>query len=272
MNDKTITEVAPDSPHVLRSMLACLPDRIELPTAAAVHRCFVIRAADSHRERRSASSLVERMYATRGYHRTSPLIEESPHRRTFLATEHGVPIGTLTIDTASVEDLVAHSLFPDSVGPFRDAGRRICEFTKLAMDRGARSPRLLASLFHVAYLYAHRIKDLTHLVIEVNPRHVKYYETMLGFEVISAARHNPHVNAPAVLLSLDFSYAEEQIRIFGGKPEMATTERSAYPHFFSVKDEAGILGRLHETDIAVAHVFESVPCRSAPPLVDNAAH
>ena len=135
------------------------------------------------------------------------------------------------------------------------------------MDRRARSPRLLAALFHVAYIYAHRIKNLHYLLIEVNPRHVGYYETMLGFKVIGAERHNARVNAPAVLLALDLQHAEEQIRLFGGKPEMAATERSAYPHFFSPKDEAGIVDRLRQTDEDIAHVTEAV---RGPPLPQTA--
>ena len=39
-----------------------------------------------------------------------------------------------------------------------------------------------------------------YVVIEVNPRHVRYYERMLGFEVIGPERMNPRVEAPAVLL------------------------------------------------------------------------
>lgn len=164
------------------------------------------------------------------------------------------------------------ALFPDEVRGFRDAGLKICEFTKLAMDRGARSPRLLASMFHVAYIYAHRVKQLTHLLIEVNPRHVRYYETMLGFGVIAAARHNSRVNAPAVLLSLDLCHAERQIKLFGGRPEMCAVERSAYPHFFPAKDEEGILGRLCRRDEDIAHVFEIDSARAASSGAGAALH
>jgi hypothetical protein len=130
----------------------------------------------------------------------------------------------------------------------------------------------LASLFHVAYIYAHRVKKLTHLLIEVNPRHVRYYETMLGFEVIAGARHNSRVNAPAVLLSLDLEHAEQQIGRFGGKPEMSAVERSAYPHFFSSKDEAGIAGRLRRGDEDLAHVFEGTTAIAGAPAVSSSLH
>ena len=186
--------------------------------------------------------------------------------KTFLASDHNTALGTLTIGLDSSAGLKVDALFPEITRGLRDAGHRICEFTQLAMDRSARSPRLLASLFHVAYIYAHRLNGLTHLLIEVNPRHVRYYEIMLGFDVISSARHNHRVNAPAVLLSLDLCHAARQIGVFGGRPEMAITERSAYPHFFSLKDELGIVGRLHRSDVDIAHVLEAGPRRAIPSI------
>lgn len=272
MDESSVIEAPFDSEHALRSMLVCRLAEAEVAAEAISRRYFRIRAAESPRERRSASSLVERMYATRGYQSSSTPDEESPRRKTFLASDHNVAIGTLTIGTDSAGGLLVDELFPDEVSRFRAAGLRICEFTKLAMDRRARSPRLLAALFHVAYIYAHRINRLDNLLIEVNPRHVRYYEAMLGFKVVGAVRHNARVNAPAVLLSLDLCHAEEQIRIFGGKPEMSSVERSAYPYFFPAKDEAGIVGRLHGTDEDIAHVLEAGGSRAAVPRDDLPLH
>jgi hypothetical protein len=242
-----------------RSMLAGRTALIEPPDQPTRQRYFKIRAAETHRERVSASILVNRMYATRGYCTTEHPTEVSPHRKTFLASDHNAAIGTLTIGLDSAEGLLADDLFSDEVKRFRDRGLEVCEFTKLAMDRRARSPKLLAGLFHVAYIYAHRIHDLDCLLIEVNPRHVRYYESMLGFKVVGNERHNLRVNAPAVLLCLDLRHAQQQICTFGGRPELSATERSAYPHFFSSLDEVGIVGRLQRADDDIAHVYEYAP-------------
>lgn len=270
--DENIDGRALNAEHPFRSMLAGRATAIDLPCESDRKRLFNIRAAQTTRERRSASSLLSRMYATRGYESEHLADEECEHAKTFLASDHDSAIGTLTIGLDTPSGLKLDALFPDEVGRFRDAGHRVCEFTKLAMDRRARSPRLLASMFHVAYIYAHRIKDLTHLLIEVNPRHVRYYETMLGFEVIAAERHDPRVNAPAVMLALDLCHAEEQIRRFGGRPELSAVERSAYPHFFSSKDEAGIIGRLHRRDEDIAHVFEIDAARTAQAGIATPVH
>ena len=126
----------------------------------------------------------------------------------------------------------------------RTAGRKVCEFTKLAIDPVVGTKRVLATLFHVAYIVAHRIRGFDMLVMEVNPRHVRYYERMLGFTVISEERLNKQVNAPAVLLSVEFSHILQQIGRFGGQPELMSTERSLYPGFFSLREEAAILSRM----------------------------
>ncbi len=258
LDDEWIHGHALSVEHSFRSMLVGPPRPVELPGEAELKRIFKIRTAQTPRERRSASALLSKMYATRGYESAQLADEEPEHSRTFVASDHNAAIGTLTIGLDSACGLNVDALFSDEVGRFRDAGLSVCEFTKLAMDRRARSPRLLASMFHVAYIYAHRINQLTHLLIEVNPRHVRYYEAMLGFKVVAGARHNPRVNAPAVLLSLDLFYAREQIRKFGGQPELSAIERSAYPHFFSAKDETGIIGRLCRSgdDMDIAHVYE----------------
>lgn len=272
LDDKGIARDLAETQEAFRSMLAGRPVHVELPNAATRQRCFTIRAAESHRERTSANILVDKMYATRGYQCTPLPAVESPYRKTFLASDHNAAIGTLTIGLDSAMGLFADSLFPDEVMAFRDDGLQVCEFTKLAMDRRARSPRLLAALFHVAYIYAHRINSLHNLLIEVNPRHVRYYETMLGFKVVGPERHNPRVNAPAVLLSLDLCHAQRQIGIFGGRPELAVSERSAYPHFFSAHDEIGIAGRLHCADEDIAHVFEHGARATNPAQTGTALH
>jgi hypothetical protein len=216
----------------------------EVPDAEEASRLFKIRAADSYGHRSSANILINRMYAMRGYKGTPLASHEAPHRITLMATEKDETLGTITIGFDSANGLLVDDLFRDQVNALRDVGLKLCEFTKLAMDRIVRSKRVLASLFHVAYIYAHRIKGMQDLLIEVNPRHVRYYERMLGFEVKSDPRLNTRVNAPAVLMALDFAHAHRQIQKFGGKPQLADRERSLYPYFFSVAEEAGIVGRL----------------------------
>ena len=126
----------------------------------------------------------------------------------------------------------------------RSQGRRLCEFTKLAVDGEIKSKQVLAALFHIAFIFSFDIQNFTDLLIEVNPRHVKYYQRMLGFVSWAETRINTRVNAPAVLLRLKLDYVRDQISRFGGKPELSSSEKSLYPFAFSQGEEAGIANRL----------------------------
>ena len=244
MQSDTIIGAEFEPGRPLRSMLHEAPAGDTVYSDEAGTRLFKIRTADSHGERNSASVLINRMYATRGYQSTPLPAQQMPTRITLTASDHDAVIGTITIGFDSEHGLHVDELFDDSTSRLRGAGHRICEFTKLAMDSAVRSKRVLASLFHVAYIYAHRMMDFDDLLIEVNPRHVRYYHQMLGFTVMGETRMNRRVNAPAVLMRLAFSHAHHQIDRYAGRPEMASTERSLYPLFFAIHEEAGIVGRL----------------------------
>ncbi len=260
MNRKSGHGAAVESHPHLRSLLADMAE----PAARGARSdgdapFFRIRAADSSGERSSANILIDKMYATRGYRTTALPEQETPNLITLVASDHQATIGTLTIGFDSGDGLMVDDLFPDEVRRLRDGGRKVCEFTKLAMDSVVRSKRVLAALFNVAYIYAHRIKGADDLLIEVNPRHVRYYEAMLGFTAIGPRRLNRRVNAPAVLLSLDLQHCREQIERFGGRPELADQVRSIYPYSFSQREEAGIIARLCRTQIEATQVFGVEP-------------
>lgn len=245
MFTQTIVEVPVNNPsHALKSILADAEPEAPPPEGTIARRLFTIRAADSFGQRSLANILVNRMYATRGYHTSSLLKSADSNRITLIAGESDAVIGTITIGFDSEQGLLVDDLFREETDALRRAGRELCEFTKLAMDGVVKSKRVLASLFHVAYIIAHRLNDFDNLMIEVNPRHVLYYQRMLGFDVLGPERLNQRVNAPAVLLSLDLAHARREISEFGGRQDLASREKSLYPYFFSPGEEGGIIKRL----------------------------
>ena len=222
------------------------------PSADVAERLFKIRAARTPGQRRSASTLINLRYAWRGY-ATKPLPQDpAPGRITLVAADEEETIGTMTVGFDGPDGLMVEELFPGEVHSLRAAGHRVCEFTKLAIDGASQSKRVLATLFHVAYLYAYRVMDFDCLLIEVNPRHVNYYSRILGFTTLASSRLNLRVNAPAVLMCLDFAHTEEQINRFGGQPQLSATERSLYPYSFSLEEEAGIVARIKRGDHRMA--------------------
>jgi hypothetical protein len=209
-------------------------------------RLYTIRAADSEGHRSAARILVNRMYAWRGYvgASTAPAIRQA-EQVTLVASEHGETVATLTVGFDGAAGLFVDDLFDDRTATLRATHAHLCEFTKLAVDGLVRSKRVLASMFHMAFLHALEVGHCDLILIEVNPRHVRYYQRMLGFEPQSEQRMNRRVGAPAVLLSLEMHHASAQIARFGGRPELASSERSLYPYFFSPVEVAGILRRVN---------------------------
>ena len=264
MKSGMIFGAVPEKNDHLQSLLADMAEPVE-PLAGKEVECasyFKIRAADSSGIRSSASILIDKMYAKRGYLSTPLSTEKNPNRLTLVASDHRNTIGTLTIGFDNGNGLLVDDLFPEEVRKLREGGRAVCEFTKLAMDNVVRSKRVLAALFNVAYLYAYKIKGADNLLIEVNPRHVRYYRNMLGFKVLGPRRLNTRVNAPAVLLSLDLAYVNEKIDELGGRPEMAVTNRSIYPYSFSKREESGIISRLCCADLETSHIYRTEPVSS----------
>jgi len=204
---------------------------------------FHIRMANSHGRRDAASLLIRKMYGWRGY-AVEPGIVHAMNRITLFAETAGTTVGTMTLCLDNDESgLPADENFRDKLDALRAEGRRLCEPSRLAIDKGV-SKRVFAALIHISYIYAHNIHGYTDYIIEVNPRHVVFYKRMLGFCDFGGERECTRVGAPAVLLRLDLAHMGLQIRKYGGMLEQHGGERSFYPYFFPISDEPGITGRL----------------------------
>lgn len=218
------------------------PDARQLQREPAGKR-FKLRLADTDDRRNSAHCLVQRRYAWRNY-KLGETRGSDPTRIALAAHGHNGIVGTVSVGLDTATGLFVDELYPDQASALRRDGRRLCEFTKLAIDNDVRSTPLLAALFHLAFIYARRMYYCTDLLIEVNPRHVSFYRRMLGFRQLGLQRFNPRVAAPAVLLGLCLAHAETQIASYGGHPHLYTSVRSLYPYAFSPHEEVGIEQRL----------------------------
>jgi hypothetical protein len=186
--------------------------------------------------------LIARRYSSRGFN--VPRSAADPNLYTFAAYESGQLVGTVSMRFDSPAGLMAEQLYPDEIAGLRARNLHMCEFTRLALDEQAMSKEVLGSLFHSCYLYAHVVCGLTHAVIEVNPRHVAFYRRVLHFKQLGEQRHNQRVDAPAILLGLDFSVLAAELERFFADPDWRTQTKSFFVHWFSPEDAAGIVGRL----------------------------
>ncbi|MET4663774.1 hypothetical protein ABIC17_000666 [Sphingomonas sp. PvP056] len=204
--------------------------------AGAFDTAIDIELADTTDRREDACSLINRRYAWRGYgsHHTLPAHRASA---TFTASDAARVLGTVTLVVDSDAGLAADKIFADELNPFRETpGRKICELSRLAFETGLPSKPLLAALFHIVFIYGYHHHRCTDLFIEVNPRHRRFYEAMLGFKPIGAPRTNASVGAPSQLMWLEISSIRRRIDAAMGDLSSDATPRSLYALFFSRDD------------------------------------
>jgi len=207
---------------------------------------FRVRLARPRTIQQDASQLVQRRYEWRGY-QTRPVIHD-PTLYTFAAYNSGVLVGTMGVRLDSGDGLPADELYKAEIDQLRASGHRLTEFTRLAVDETAVSKEVLAVLFHTAVLYAHRVRGCSHVVIEVNPRHVAFYRRVLLFKRVGEERHLDRVGAPAVLLELDFDVLDRAIDEFFTQPNWRERTKSFFIHWFSPHDAPGVLARLQRLE------------------------
>ncbi|RZL32504.1 MAG: hypothetical protein EOP35_19955 [Rubrivivax sp.] len=194
-----------------------------------------------------ARRLVERRYGGRGLAIGPERFSSRRRDGDIVCTAHEGEraVATLTVRFDGIGGLNADLLFHAELARWRAIGVRLCEFGSLAVDEQARDPkRLLAQIFHLAYLHAHRRADCQRGVIEVHPRHVAFYRRLLGLLPYSTTRHNPRVDAPAVLMSFEFAAVRGQIALWGGRPELLPQARCLYPLAWGRAAEDAMLASL----------------------------
>jgi len=215
---------------------------ILLPRPETEAECITIRLANTEGQRNRANMLLNRMYSWRGYGDDHEL-PATPDCITFTASSNDHLVGTLTLTVDSGSGLAADQTFPDDIERFRQApGAKLCELTKFAFDSSAPSRPRLAALFHIIFIYGSHHYNCTDLFIEVNPRHRRYYQAMLGFVPVGELKTNAAVGAPSQLMWLNVAEIRRQIDLHAN--ENATAGRSLYPYFFSSREEEGIYSRL----------------------------
>lgn len=162
---------------------------------------LVIRRVSNSHEQLTADQLVRRMYAWRGYRAEAVKPSLSSSDRVTLAAWQGNELAaTLTLSRDNGTGLLCESLYEDEIAKLRAKKRQICEYSRLATDPEFSSPVLLKKFFRAAYFFSRSHFSASDAVVEVNPRHCRYYEREWGFKRLGPLRICPRVDAPAILL------------------------------------------------------------------------
>ena len=177
---------------------------VALSAHAAWHTAIAVRLEQI----RAAEELVCRRYSWRGYRvgaesSSAAACSEDGSRVVLLAQNAGRLMGTLTVRRDTPSGLLAESAYAEEIQEMRGEGRRLGELVQLAIEEGADWRGALDALVQSAYLVTRVIQGLTDIVIEVNPRHVRFYQRVFGFVVTAAERFCERAAAPCVLLSLN---------------------------------------------------------------------
>jgi len=173
---------------------------------------YDIRLARTHFQQGEVNRLVRRMYAWRGYSmQTSTYPPNDPDRTALAVWENDEVVATLTVGRDSACGLLADGLYAQELAGLRRGGRVVCEVTRLAVHPEFSSAHMLNALFHSALVFGKEHFSASDAVIEVNPRHVRFYERRFGFRQIGKLRQCQRVNAPAVLLHQTL----DELEVFG---------------------------------------------------------
>lgn len=212
---------------------------INLKHSGAETLAITMTREDQSRD--EALALINRRYAWRGYgsgHKLSRTHDEM----TFTAQFGGSLVGTVTLAADSAAGLAVDATFSDEMQFFRRKPHaRLCELKKLAMECNIDSKPVLASLFHLVFIFGTNNYLGTDLLIEVNPRHASFYQRMLGFRRVGELKINTSVNAPSQLMWLPVKDIETAIEKCHGNPNSS----SLYKYFYAREFEDRIVDELN---------------------------
>jgi hypothetical protein len=76
-----------------------------------------------------------------------------PENITLVSYQGDEVMGTLSLGFDTGAGLLVDEIYKPEGDELRRAGRRVCEFTKLAIDSKRSSKRILGGLFHIAFLF-----------------------------------------------------------------------------------------------------------------------
>jgi len=181
------------------------------PPRANINGALTASIACTNDELRAAAALVEARYAERGYRISGAAGNEPDSSVTLIARESDVIVGTLTVKFDGPQGLGADETYGDAVDAVRRAGGDVCELTRLAVDPSVDSRSVLSVLFGLAYVVGRRLRGVTDVFVEVNPRHAGFYRRLFGFGTAAGRRICPRVMAPAVLLRLELERLETML-------------------------------------------------------------
>ena len=218
---------------------------------------FRMVVASDRATRERAYALAYRVYHRAGYVNSGSAAlcvasyDTSEDTLTLLAEDmNGNECATISLVFDSNRGLPCDEIYGSETRELRARECKMAEVTRLAIDDsfpGAR--KLLLHLFNQCYIFARIVRGRSDLLVEVNPRHVNYYQRLLHFDVAGPERPCSRVQgAPAILLRLNLPKIEAEIKGTGCTNGRDRDGRRLHPYPYSKSEEnelARFLARRH---------------------------
>lgn len=172
------------------------------------------RLASSPQDREAASRLVYQRYREIGliernrFERRVTVFHSLPTTTVFVGCTAGTVLGTVTLITDSLRGLPLDSVFKKEMQQQRDNGLRMGEVSCLAFRPCKSKSQFRRRFFELNRVMAQfaRHHAIDALVIAINPRHVRYYRQLMGFEQFGSVDLFPSVrNHPAAACLMEFA-------------------------------------------------------------------
>lgn len=198
--------------------------------AESVLGAITFKVAESFEEVRAALALVHQSYLQAGLTRDNPYglrltpWHVLPTTEVFIAQSGDTVVGTVSLVRDGELGIPMESLYSEEVEVRRIMGLQIAEVSCLAdrrngLDQSFKTVSRLMSLI----LQAADRRGVERLLIAVHPRHARFYQRYIGFEVIGTQKtYGAVCDKPAVALELDLAHLKMKnpraYQTFFGKP------------------------------------------------------
>ena len=208
---------------------------------------FTIKVANTLEEREAVFNLGYRVYLEKGYVKENTnqwLVldyDAKPETLILMVKDKNNNIaGSVTLVFKNKSSLPAEKIYKEEINLLAVNGKKLVEISRLVIDPNYRnSKEIILLLFNYLSIYAHHIKSYDSLMIQVNPRHVGYYEKLLNFQEIGQEKMCPSVqNAPAILMELPLAKYQSEVKRFSNNPSQNKKERLLYASFLKADQES----------------------------------
>lgn len=220
-----------------------MPPRIRAPKLK--DKKIVIRLARNKDEIRRANMLIAETYIREGFwqegedHASNDRWLTTPHRIVLLVVDKqngNDLIGTISIIRDSEHGLPADSFQPQTIREYRSSGEKLAQVTSLAFKKGqTQQQKLILFLFKYALQYVLYYTRIDRLVSLCNPKHARFYNMALGFQMLGSPVYYPYAKAVGQLSTLHLGNAHHEL---SSLHQSDSENANSFYHFLLVSEDS----------------------------------